>query len=163
MADLVIDTNVPIVANGEHEKASIGCIQACITALVRSRDGRVVVDDLGLIFAEYRNNLAHRGQPGVGDAFFKWLWDNQANDDHCRRVAVTPLHGGWRLFAEFPDDDRLREFDQSDQKFVAVALASALHPPILNASDTDWWPVRHDLDRHGVVIEFLCPELMRAR
>jgi len=163
MADLIVDTNVPIVANGHHDNAGLDCMQACASALVRAHGGRVLVDDLGLIFTEYSDNLAHSGQPGVGDAFFKWLWDNQANDNHCLKVEITPIDAGWRIFDEFPDDDRLRGFDRSDQKFVAVARASAWNAPILNASDTDWWPARHQLEEHGVVIEFLCPELMFAR
>jgi len=161
MADLIVDTNVPVVANGKHDKASLNCIQACVTALACARDGRVLIDNLGHILTEYRNNLAYRGQPGVGDAFFKWLWDNQANGARCLKVNITPIDAGWRRFVEFPDDDRLRGFDPSDQKFVAVALASTLNPPILNASDTDWLPVQHELREHGVAIEFLCPELMR--
>jgi hypothetical protein len=65
---------------------------------------------------------------------------------------------GWRRFAEFPDDDALRGFDVSDQKFVAVALASNEHPPILNAVDSDWWNYGPALARHDVVVENLCPD-----
>jgi len=73
-------------------------------------------------------------------------------------VHITPHPK--REFAEFPADEQLANFDPSDRKFVAVALAAGDAPPILNASDTDWWPVRRALDAHGLTVKFLCPELM---
>ena len=66
-------------------------------------------------------------------------------------------------YREFPDDGELAGFDLADRKFVAVARAAGTHPPILNASDTDWWNDREALARNGVRVEFLCPELMRNR
>ena len=55
------------------------------------------------------------------------------------------------------------EFDRDDRKFVAVALASGTSPPIVNASDRDWWEHREVLQVHGIEILFLCPELMPQR
>ena len=162
MADVIFDTNVPMVANGLAGQASEACVEACIDTLVASQQHDVVlVDDGGLIFEEYQRYLAHKGQPGTGDAFFKWLWDNQANEAHCRRVPITPFPD-LRGFLEFPDDPRLATFDPSDRKFIAVAVAAGSHPVIFNASDTDWWPARHVLAEHGVTVEFVCPELMQA-
>lgn len=156
----MLDTNVAVVANGRTPQAGDDCVEACITTLVELREHhRVLVDDRGLIFDEYRRRLSPSGQPGLGDAFFKWLWDNQGNPDHCRQVRITPTKDG-RGFDEFPDDPALADFDPSDRKFVAVALASEGSPPILNASDTDWWNHREALSRHGVEVRFLCPELM---
>lgn len=63
---------------------------------------------------------------------------------------------------DFPDDEMLAGFDRDDRKFVAVAIASGESPPILNASDTDWHDHRQALSRHGVAVEFVCPELMNA-
>jgi hypothetical protein len=153
-AAIVIDTNVPVVANG---RAS----QAGITSLLDMRESqRVLLDTGGLILEEYRRHLSHSGQPGPGDAFFRWLWNNQANPDHCRQVPITPTHGEPRGFEEFPDDPDLATFDQSDRKFVAVVIASGEQPPVLNAAD--WWIHRAALNRHGVKPRFLCPELMHG-
>src|SRR5207253_11247121 len=134
------------------------CVEACIDRLIASQQHDVVlVDDGGLIFEEYQRYLAHKGQPGTGDAFFKWLWDNQANEAHCRRVPITPIHPDPRGFLEFPEDPRLATFDASDRKFVAVAIAAGSQPVIVNASDTDWWAARQVLAEHAVTVEFLCP------
>lgn len=158
--EVVVDTNVPLVANGKAEQADLECEVACVRKLIQIQsEQRTLLDDKMLIMGEYRRNLSQSGQPGVGDAFFKWLWENQANEQHCRTVPLT-VHAD-RGFVEFPDDARLSSFDLSDRKFVAVALASGTDPQVLNASDTDWWHDRQTLAEHGLQIVFLCPELMQ--
>ena len=159
-ADVVVDTNVPLVANGKAEQAGLKCEDACVRKLRQVQAGRrTLVDDKWLIIEEYRRRSQPLpGSPGVGDAFFKWLWENQANPQHCRIVPIT-VHSD-RGFAEFPDDPRLNSFDLSDRKFVAVALASGAGPHVLNAAETDWWDHRQALEENGVDVVFLCPELM---
>lgn len=158
---VIVDTNVAVVSNGETEQASLECQRRCISKLVECRtDHRVLLDDHGLILAEYRNNLRSSGQPGTGDAFFKWLFENQGNTQICVKVAIE-FHCV-RGFASFPDDPVLANFDADDRKFVAVALESGFSPPVINASDRDWWEVRDDLERWGVRVMFLCPELMES-
>ena len=157
--EVVVDTNVAIVANGHAEQAGSKCRQ---TSIRRLRDivneYRLLLDYGNLIIGEYRRHLHPSGQPGVGDYFFKWLFDNQSNPEHCRKVAITPNEA--REFDEFPDDSSLASFDRADRKFVAVVLASDSNPKIQNASDTDWRHHEEELKRHGVKIDFLCPELM---
>ncbi|MDE0181538.1 MAG: hypothetical protein OXL39_09350 [Caldilineaceae bacterium] len=160
--EVVVDTNVPLVANGKADHVGWECVAACVRKLRQVQaNRRTLLDDKWLIIEEYRRNLSHSGQPGVGDAFFKWLWENQANEQHCRIVPVT-VHVD-RGFAEFPDDARLSSFDLSDRKFVAVARASETGPKVLNATDTDWWHDRRALEENGILIGFLCPELMERK
>ncbi len=159
---VVIDTNVGIVSNGKHDKASVDCIAACIRALDGARAGVVVIDDAMRIMDEYRRHLSPKGQPGAGDAFFKWLWDNQGNTARCRQVTITPIGGSSSDFAEYPMDPALATFDPSDRKFIAVARASGLDPDILQATDSKWWQLRDDFQRCGLKVEFLCPELMNG-
>ena len=158
---VVMDTNVAVVANGNAPQASRDCQTICIRELrdIRKRR-RIVIDQDGLVLNEYRRQLSPSGQPGPGDAFFKWLWSNQANPRFCARVKITPLNDNNRGFEEFPDDPDLSRFDHSDRKFVALALAFDQDSEILNASDTDWWRFRDTLSRHGLTIRFVCPELM---
>ena len=157
--EVVVDTNVAVVANGAHGPAGPRCVRRSVDRLRQVlSDCRVLLDDTQSILAEYRKNLSPSGQPGPGDAFFKLIHDNQSNPEYCRTVAVN-LHPD-REFQEFPADPRLSPFDIDDRKFVAVALASGTDPQVLNASDTDWWEYRGLLGEHGVTIVFLCPELM---
>ena len=160
--EVVVDTNVAVVANGLNDRASAKCIRRCIKELQHiQRDRRVLLDDKHLILREYHRNLHISGQPRLGDAFYKWLHENQANRAHCRMVPVNP--NASRGFEEFPEDPNVGSFDRDDRKFVAVALASGTNPPIINASDTDWWEYRQELRCHGVEVVFLCPELMKLR
>lgn len=147
------------MANGLHETAPLDCVEACSRILAAARNALVFLDDDLLILTEYRSNLSHSGQPGVGDAFFKWIWDNQGNPNHCRKVPITPDENGGREFLEFPDDPELEMFDRSDRKFVAVAVASNSNPAIINASDSDWHIFGDALNRY-VRLQFICPQLM---
>lgn len=161
---VIVDTNVPIVANGREIRASPGCAISCVRKLLEIQQSHTIVLDGGWhILREYLLRLRSDGQPGVGDAFLKWVLTNRANPRHCQLVSITlrPNSEDQNDFEEFPnDDEELTRFDRSDRKFVAVALVHPEHPPILNAVDTDWWDYRIALERHGIQVNFLCPETM---
>lgn len=157
---VVVDTNVAVVASRLHEKADQRCVNACIKRLREvQQSGGLLIDDKFLILGEYRNNLDTKVQTGAGFEFYKWAMTNQAIPARVRQVAITPASdGGWKRYEEFPDRAELSAFDPSDQKFVAVAVASGENPPILNAVDSDWWNHRAALAAAGVKVEFLCPQ-----
>lgn len=156
---VVVGTNIAVVANGGAEQAGPAGVAVCVRRRRQVPESETpLLDRLGLIFREYRRNLHPVGQPRAGHRFFEWLSQNRNNEDRCRQVSVTRHNE--RGFAEFPDSEDLRDFDRDDRVFVAVAIATGTVPPVVNASDTDWWNHREALARHGVEIEFLCPELM---
>lgn len=162
MNPFVIDTNVAVVANGRSRQANAECVLACIHALERViGEGQVVLDDDTHILHEYMTNLSISGQPGPGDFFMKWVFQNQGVAERCLRVTLheKPRSGG---YLEFPDDPRLAKFDLSDRKFVAVCLASGLSPPILNAVDSDWVIHETVLESYGVRVQNLCPDCIRS-
>ena len=77
MRRYVVDTNVPIVANGrpdpkDKNPPSLDCRIAAVKFLqcVLS-SGTVLVDLAGEIQAEYRTYFCPNGQPGVGDRFYR--------------------------------------------------------------------------------------------
>lgn len=157
---VIVDTNVAMVASRRTPTADERCVDACIKHLRDiQQSGGLLVDDKGLILHEYTKNLGFKGQPGAGEVFAKWAHDHQAIPDSVRQVAITPrTNGQWRRYDEFPDCTNLAAFDPSDQKFVAVAVASGENPPILNAVDSDWWNHRTALSAAGINIEFVCPQ-----
>lgn len=162
MRAVVVDTNVMVVANGKAEQAGPGDILACVDALEKARSKQIVsIDEGHRLFDEYFTYTSHSGQPGVGDAFAKWLFENQGNAARCEQVTITPKVNDPEDFEEFPNDPYLTGLDRSDRKFVAVA--SVYKPRVLNATDSDWWDFRLALARHGVVVTFLCPHLVRRR
>lgn len=159
---VLVDTNVPLTANGIADHADDTCQFSCVAKLIDIQArGRVLVDASGFIFREYSHQLSHRGQPGLGDAFFKWLWDNQGHENICTRIPVVPEDEEGYAFANFPDDPDLAGFDRADRKFVAVAIESGEQPPIVNATDSDWMHFQTALEKHGVRVEFICPHLMK--
>ncbi len=96
--------------------------------------------------------------------FLKWVHDHQYNPTRCTLVAITPRSGGSgddppTDFVEFPDHPDLEDFHWKDRKFVAVAAAHPEHPPILNATDTDWCIARKALAECGIHVISICPEI----
>jgi hypothetical protein len=156
----IIDTNVLIAANGRD------CPQVTPQCRFNSSQylrnfqvkGIIVIDNRWLIVNEYKHKVNQTGQPGIGDAFLKWVLTNQANSKRCEQVVINPLKDA--SFVEFPDDPELEKFDQSDRKFVAVALATSDRPPIVNAVDSDWLEFYEPLVKNGVKIQFLCPDVV---
>lgn len=159
-APVVADTNVAVVADDDTPLTSDRCHAACVRRLAEiTREGGLLLDDLGLIVHEYVRQLGFAGRPGAGRAFVKWAFDNQYTPPCCALVPICECRNpGWRRFESVPDDEELAQFDPSDQKFVAVAVSSGLSPSILNAVDSDWWLFRQVLARHGIHVDFLCPE-----
>ena len=160
---VVVDTNVAAVANGRSDQASPGCVVTCVERLQRITKGTdtLVLDDRWRIIREYQSNLHSSGQPGVGDAFLKWVLTHWTNLQRCELVSITPVDKQESTFEEFPPDPALRDFDPSDRKFIAVALAHPQCPSILQAVDREWWACRKRLERHGVMIDFICEEDIR--
>lgn len=156
MSAFVVDTNVAIVANTRNTHADLPCQLACIEKLERLvTQGVVVVDETGFILDEYGVYLSHLGQPGMGDAFFKHIFDRQYQDRRVRRVAVTPSDDDRRGFEELPENS----FDRSDRVFLAVALVG--DATVLNATDSDWDEHARLMGELGVEVEQLCPQHAR--
>ncbi len=158
MSSFVVDTNVLVVANENNDQADDDCILSCVNKLEAIKNSSVVVvDDQMLIFDEYRKHASMSGQPGVGDAFMKWVWEIQATD-RCERVPLTSQIGADDMFDQIPPAIDVSNFDRSDRKFLAVACASTLNPTILNAVDSDWTTHAQTFRQNGINIEFLCPQ-----
>lgn len=154
---VVVDTNVLIAANGRDcPQSTPACQLTCIQRLntIRQQD-TIVIDNRWRILREYQYKVSPTGQPGVGDAFLKWVLTNQGNPAHCQQVAIIETSEG--SFQEFPNTPALQGFDPSDHKFVAVALTHPAHPPILNAVDSDWQIFAAALTEAGVSVQQLCP------
>jgi hypothetical protein len=150
----VVDTNVLIVANGRQGEP-VACRAACSQALVDIQHmGTLVIDDASRILDEYRRHCSLKGQPGMGDKFIKWVYDSIAKTDLLCQVAINETNGS---FTDFPESEKLRQFDPSDRKFVAVSVAHGKRPPILHATDRGWPRFAKALGEHGISVTSLCP------
>ena len=157
MSKAVIDTNVLLVANGQHDDVSPECVTECVHRLMAMQDhGVTVIDDGYRILGEYQHKTQLNPPKGVGDVFLKALLRNVGNPARVETVTITET--GTDEFAEFPDPALQPSFDAPDRKFAAVANAHPDQPPVWQAADCkwlDWWPA---LLAQGVSIDFLCPE-----
>jgi hypothetical protein len=153
----VVDTNVILVASGQHDDVGPDCVKACALRLKATMAaGRIALDDAFEILLEYQNKTTPKTGNRPGDAFVKWALRNNANPKCCDLVSLSPNGEGG--YEEFPDDRRLADFDPPDRKFVAVAAAHPQRPSILQAADSKWLGWAPALKDHGIGVEFLCPE-----
>ena len=156
----ILDTNVLLVANGDHPDVSPRCVIACVDKLLAvEAGGKVVIDDGWRILNEYSNKTRPNQPKGVGDTFLKWLLRNVANASRCTQVTITEVAES--EFAEFPNHADLAGFDPPDRKFVAVAVVFGA-APISQAADSKWIDWAPALKDSGVSVEFLCPEDLAA-
>lgn len=157
---VVIDTNVLLIANGSHAGSTQKCREICVESLLqRQRAGVVVIDEAYRILEEYSHKTRPNQPKGVGDAFLKWLLQNQANGMRVHRVTIHQTSAD--RFAEFPDDALQNRFDPPDRKFVAVANAHPDKPVVWQAGDSKWLGWWQELKKLGVQVEFLCPDDLR--
>lgn len=158
----IIDTNVLIAANGRDcPQVTPQCRANTIKFLQDFlKEGMIILDNQWLILTEYKHKVNVSGQPGIGDVFLKWILTNLTNPKRCQQIPIHPL--GEDNFAEFPHVPELAEFDRSDRKFVAVALADPDNPPIVNVVDTDWLKFHEPLVKNGLKMQFLCPDLLAS-
>ena len=152
---VVVDTNVPIVANGREIHVDENCRLACVETILRIQTSQtVVMDESRAILTEYRMNLNLSGQPGIGDRFFKYVWDNMYSGARIMRVSITESDDAGRGFEELPEN----RLDPSDRKFLAVAVVSGAS--IVNATDSDWEEQRALLDSLSVDLIEVCPDVI---
>jgi len=160
-ATYVVDTNVILVANGQHPCVSPECVQRCAHWLQALMDtGRVALDEGFEIVREYQHKTHASDGHGVGDAFLRWVLHHLDDPARCDLVTLAPHVQ--RGYDTFPDDARLLAFDAADRKFIAVAAAHPEHPPILQASDSKWLDWSPALAEHGVTVQFLCDAEVHA-
>ena len=156
---VVVDTNVPVVANGESEQASSDCVETCAERLGTIMRGEVklVLDNRWKILSEYAQNLRASGAD-IGDRFLGWVLRNWTNPERCDLVSITPIDGFDNVFEELPDDPALEGFDPADRKFIAVACAHSERPPILQAVDSKWLDFDDAFRENGITVEFICQD-----
>ncbi len=161
MTPCIVDTNVAVIANMNVPDELIDCALGCIGIIEKViKEKSLVLDEAGEIFEEYRHNLSFEGQPGVGDMFLKWVYDNQWMLPADNRVSITKNGNSYN---EFPSHEGLNDFDKSDRKFVAVSNAHPLKPKIYQATDTKWWGWKDALADVGIRVDFICSEYIAEK
>lgn len=152
MTRRVVDTNVPVVANGRNTNASVDCRLATIEFLnLLVKGGQTVLDLGGAIQEEYRTYLNPDGEPGVGDRFYQMILHSAPTRVHRIDLPMNPSN---LEYIDFPNDRALHSFHRSDRKFAAAARKCG--SPVANATDRDWLDHRLALENNGIVVDFVC-------
>lgn len=152
----VVDTNVPIVANGQPDPRdanppSLGCrLNAVLFLQQLLSSDRVLIDLAGEIQTEYRNYLNPNGQPGVGDRFYQEVLHSAPT--RVERIDLPKFENG--EYADLPQPIIDAGFDVSDRKFAALAHKERV--PVANATDSDWIIHEKILEANGVRLKFVC-------
>lgn len=156
MNHCVVDTNVPIVANGRPDPSdprppSIDCRKAAILFLRELvTSGTILVDAAGEVLAEYRRYLNPHGQPGVGDRFYQTIL--MSHPARVKRVDLPMREDS--QYVDLPQPIIDSGFDPSDRKFAALAVK--VGAPVYNATDSDWIEQGEVLAAEGVEVVHLC-------
>jgi hypothetical protein len=147
----IIDTNILVAANEDARHLNLSDTIKCQKFTASLFSGAVVsIDDKQEIFREYFKYASRSGQPGIGDAFAKYLWDHQFDNSKCE-IVKTEFHEHC-VYSILADKEDLLSFDRSDLKFIAVYFGSRNSPIICNACDGDWKEKKALLDKYNVKI-----------
>jgi len=153
MAEVIIDTNVAVVANRQSPKVAQECIDACAEFLAVARAEHVILlDQDDEIRAEYARALSMGRPYQLGAQFLVHVLQHQHGARHVRLVHLPKDAAG--MFADFPTVAALAKFDLSDRKFAALGRRAGV--PVTNATDSDWAAHLPALNANGIAVNFLC-------
>lgn len=158
----VVDENVLIVANDLTRRsqglaplcpeADDDCGIACADALYDLiENGRVGLDDGSEILEKYKQHCSFSGQPGVGDAFMRAVFERGYDDSWAERVSVR-ANGNFKL----PESFLSCGFDNDDHLWIAVAHNASVTASVLNAVDSDYQIHAEELGKLDLTIVQLC-------
>lgn len=135
---VVIDTNVLLVANGQHLDVSPECVEECVRRLQgMEKSGITVIDDGFRILGEYQHKTKLHPPKGVGDLFLKSLLRNAGNPARVVQVCLT--ESTENEFNEFPDPALQAAFDAPDRKFAAVPMLTRTSHPFGRRPTANGW------------------------
>jgi hypothetical protein len=155
MMRYVVDTNVPVVANNQIDQdgkqPSLSCRASAVEFLQKALSSGVILLDLaGEIQREYSRHLSPKGQPRVGDLFYKAVLNS--HPEKILRHDLPLLEDG--NYQHLPQSLVDANFDPSDRKFAALAVFGK--GKIFNATDSDWIEHASKLREANIKVENLC-------
>ena len=153
MKDVIVDTNVLVVANRQNAQVAPSCVDACVAFVESALAEHVtLIDRAGDILTEYYRNLKDGWPYELGKRYCMALIQQQHVSTRVRIVDLLKSADG--EYVDFPNTPGLATFDRSDRKFAALAKATGT--PVTNATDSDWANFLPALTANGINVEFLC-------
>lgn len=151
--EVIIDTNVALVANHQNANVKQDCQDRCIQFLIDAKNNYVVLMDNGdEIRAEYARAIEQSRPYNLGALFLIHLYQNLYNPQRVRLVNLQKTVNS--EFADFPSTPELANFDPSDRKFAALSRNTGV--AVTNAVDSDWADSIVALNANNINVVFLC-------
>ena len=165
MPEYIVDTNVPIVAQGDEHPMDLECELACVEFIEQVISNRhvIVIDDAFHVIREYQHKLNSKGQQKLGDLFLHWVLLNQANPSRVKQVSITQIDTLGHDFDEYPNSLSHIEIDNSDKKFIAIAKVNGNPSTIVQSSDSKWIGWAKALQDEGIYVNFLCRRALQEK
>lgn len=158
----VVDENVLVVANdltlvslnrpvrcvGASDECRINCVRA-LEELIEG--GGLILDDRSEYLEKYAAHANFSGQPGIGDAFMRLVYERGYDPGWATRVVIRN-EAGYIIPQIFMDCG----FHDDDFLWVAGAFNAPEEAEILNACDSDYFEHAADLAALPVSVRELC-------
>lgn len=165
----IIDTNVIYLSKtpiSDFPVEILGCARKCnhfLDNFLGSSNPQIVLDRGKKIYTEYRNAYLQlkNSAPNMATRFCKWLF-HYINIIPDEDFIELPLNGNGE-YIDFPDDIRLKTFDLSDRKFIALAKKHSEHPTIIEGADCKWWGFREALADLGIKVTFIDEDYIKMK
>ncbi len=154
---VIMDTNVAVKAAtppGKCKEEELKMQKTCMKFIKNFTDNpesKLVIDTDYEIIREYRNRVP--GNTNIGKIFWRWFNAYAGRISSEDIVKLEKDSDGNYLM--FPMEQRTKDFDYSDRKFIALAKAHPEHPPIIEAADGKWLGYRDIFEEYGIHIKFL--------
>lgn len=166
----LIDTNVMLAASAIFELSNVTTrampreieLRESVyewLAKFDQSDNRIVLDETGLVLAEYERNMPYnRYEQEYGMQVLQNKRDRMQVDD----VLIDTFEGDGEHIAVLVADHEAIVTDREDRKWVACALAAQIlfeqMPTIVYGAETDWFIAEERLTAIGLCLQRLLPD-----
>jgi len=169
MAMFLIDTNVMLAASAISELSNVATrampreieLRESVyewLAQFDQSDHRMVLDDTGLVLAEYERNMPYNWQE---QEYGLQVLQNKRDRMQVDDVPIDTFEGNGEHVAVLKAEHEAIVTDREDRKWVACALAAMVlfneSPPIVYGAETDWHIARTQLEELGICFLSLLP------
>jgi hypothetical protein len=166
----LVDTNVMLAASAVSELSKLAVrampqeieLRAMIyewLADFDKSDQRIVLDEEGLVCAEYERNMPHNWRE---QEYGMWVLQSKIDRMQVIQVPIVSLEANGERIAVLDPAHEALVADREDRKWVACALAAQILfdqlPPIVYGAETDWFIAEAQLRAIGLCFQRLLPD-----
>lgn len=167
----LVDTNVMLAASAVQELSNLAIrampqeielremIYEWLADFDQS-DRRIVLDEEGLVRAEYERNMPFNMR---GQEYGMQVLQNKLDRNLADYVPIDSLEANGEHIAVLDPAHEVLVTDREDRKWVACALAAQILfeqvPPIVYGAETDWFIAEEHLMGIGLCFQRLLPDV----